>query len=112
MCNKHTKVSTTLNYTEHFFTLVFVVTGCISISACASLVHIHTEIMCSTMGLNICAITVRIKKFKSIIKKKKKKHDEIVLLLKTKLNIMKGLISKALITSNISLFTFDLINDL
>ena len=32
----------------------------------------------------------------------KKKHDEIVLLLKTKLNIVEVLISKALINSNIS----------
>ena len=61
MCNKHRKVCTTLNYTEHFLTLVSEITGCISISAFASLVDIPTEIMSSTIGLNIYPITVRIK---------------------------------------------------
>ena len=45
----------------------------------------------------MCAITVGIKKYKSIIKKKKKKYDKIVLLAKTKLNRVEVLISKALI---------------
>ena len=62
MSNKHKKVCTTLNYTEHYLTLVFVVAGCISISAFASLVDIPTRIMSSTIELNICAINVRIKK--------------------------------------------------
>ena len=45
---------------EHFLALVFVVTGCISISAVARLVDIPTRIISSTIELNICAITVRI----------------------------------------------------
>ena len=36
--NKHKKVSTILNYTEHFPFLVSVNTGCVLISAFASLV--------------------------------------------------------------------------
>ena len=48
--NKNKKVCTTLNYIEHFLTLVFVVTVCISISAFASLVDIFKEIMSSTIG--------------------------------------------------------------
>ena len=39
--------------------------------------------MRSTIGLNICAIIARIKKYKSVIKKKKKKYNEIALLAKT-----------------------------
>ena len=70
----------TLNYIEHFLTLAFAVTGCISIFAFASLVDIPTGIMSSTTGLNICAITARIKEHKSIIKKKKKRRDEIIFL--------------------------------
>ena len=35
---------------------------------------------CSAVGLGICEITARIKKYKSIIKKKKKNHYEILLL--------------------------------
>ena len=47
---------------------------------------IPIEITSSAIGLNVCAITAGIKKYKSIIKKKKKKHDRIVLLAKSKLN--------------------------
>ena len=45
--------------------------------------------MSSTKRLNIYATIARIKKFKSIIKKKKKKHDEIALLAKTNLDLVK-----------------------
>ena len=48
------KVFTTLNYIELFFTLVFLVTGCISISAFAFLIDDPTKIMSSTIGLNNC----------------------------------------------------------
>ena len=39
----------TLNYIEHFLTLVFGVTVCISISAFASLVDIYKGIISSTV---------------------------------------------------------------
>ena len=102
MSKKHKKVCTTLNYIEHFLILASTITGCISISAFVSLLGIPIGITNSAIGLKICAITVGIKKFKSIIKKKKKKHDKIVLLAKSKLNSIEVLISKALIDSNIS----------
>ena len=67
-----------------------------SISALASLVCVPGGITSSAVGLKICAIIVRIKKYKSVIKKKKKKkHDEIVLLGKTKLSAIEILISTA-----------------
>ena len=84
MSKKHKKVCTTLNYIEHFLILASTITGCISISAFVSLLGIPIGITNSAIGLKICAITVGIKKFKSIIKKKKKKHDKIVLLAKSK----------------------------
>ena len=77
LSNKNKKVCPTLNYIEHFLTLVFAVTACISFSAFAFLVDISKGIMSSTIALAICAIIGRIKKYKPIIKKKKKKHDEI-----------------------------------
>ena len=64
MNSKNKKVCTTLNYLKDFLTSVFflfTVTGCISISAFASLLNVSTGIMISTIGLNICAIIVRIK---------------------------------------------------
>ena len=61
--------------------------------------------------LKIYAITAGIKKYKSIIKKKKKKHDKIVLLAKSKLNVIEVLISKSLIDSVISHGEFNLIKN-
>ena len=90
LSNKNKKVCTTLNYIEHFLILVFAVTIYISSSAFASLINISKEIMSVTIGLNICGIIARIRKYKSITKKKKKKHDEIALLAKTKLDCTKG----------------------
>ena len=77
------------------------ITGCVSISAFASLVGIPIGITISETELKTSVITAGIKKYKSMIKKKKKKkHDKIVLLAKSKLNSI--VVSKALIVSNIS----------
>ena len=99
MSKKHKKVFTTLNHIKHFLILSSTITGCISISAFASLAGIPIEITSSAAWLKICAITSRIKKYKSIIKKKK-----------SKLNWIEILISKALIDSVISHDKFVLIN--
>ena len=80
------------------------ITGCVSISAFASLIDI-------AIGITSSAIAAGIKKHKSIIKKKKNKHDKIVLLAKYKLNSIEVLISQVLIDSVISHDEFVLIND-
>lgn len=105
---KNEKVCTTLNYIEHFLTLIFAVTVCISISAFVSLMSISKGIMISTIGLNICSKIARIKEYKSIIKIKRKYH-EIALLAKTNLNCVKGLISRSLSDSCIERDDFHLI---
>ena len=61
--------------------------------------------------IKICAIIAWIKKYKSITKKKKKNHDKTLSLEKPKLNSIDGLISKALINSNISHDEFVFINN-
>ena len=71
MSKKHKKLYKTVNYIEHFLILASTITGCVSISAFASLVPIG--ITSSALGLKIFAITAGIKKYKSIIKKNKKK---------------------------------------
>ena len=91
-------------------TLVFAVTACISISAFDSLVNKSMGIMSYAIGLNICPIISRIKKYKSIIKKQKKEHNETALLAKTKLDCKKGLISKPLTYSYIGSDDFLLID--
>ena len=62
------------------------------------------------MRLKLCAISARIKKYKSIIKEKKAKH-KIVLLAKTKLNSIEVLIFKDLSDSNIGHDEFVLENN-
>ena len=73
MSKKHKKFYRVLNYIEHLLILISTVTGCVSISAFASLVGILIRIASSAIVLKICVITAGIKKYKSIIKKKKKK---------------------------------------
>ena len=108
MSKKYKKV---LNYIDHSLIVISTITGCVSISAFASLVGIPIGIMSSATAWKICVIIARIKKYKSIIKKKRKKHDKIVLLAKSKLNGIEVLISKALIDSSISHDEFVLINN-
>ena len=82
-----------LNYVENLLILASTVTGCVSISAFASLATIPVGITSSAVEIKICVITARIKMYNSIIKKKKKKHDKIVLLGKDKLITIEVLIS-------------------
>ena len=80
---KHKKVCTALNYIKNFNIIASTVTGCVSISAFASLLGIPIEIASSAIGLKICELIAGVKKYKSIIKKIRKKHDKRVLLAKS-----------------------------
>ena len=102
MNEKYKKTCKYLNYVENLLNLVSANTGCVSISAYASLVDINVAVTSYSVEINFCAIIARIKKYKPIIKKKKKKQDKIVLLGKYKLNTNEVLISKTLINSYIS----------
>ena len=70
LSKKHKKICRFLNYVDHSLIVIFTITGCVSISAFASLVGIPVGITSSTVGLNICVITAAIKQYKSIIMKK------------------------------------------
>ena len=100
----------TQNYIEHLLIFATTITGCISISAFASLLGIPIGITSSAIGLNICPITAGIKKYKSIIKKKNGKHGKTVLLAKSKLNSIEHITSMTSIDSNVSRDEFILIN--
>ena len=67
MSKKHKKVRMTLNYIEHFLILASTNTVCVFITFFSSLVGIPIGITSSTIGVKICAITARIKMYKSII---------------------------------------------
>ena len=64
MSKKDKKVCTTLTFIEHFLILASTITGCVSISASASLIGIPIGITSSAIGLKNCARTARIKKCK------------------------------------------------
>ena len=81
----------------HYFK--YAVSGCVSISAFASLVDVLVGITNSAVELKMCVLIAEIKTYKSIIMKKNKKQDKIVSLTKTMLNTIKVLISKSLIDS-------------
>ena len=102
MSEKYKKTCKYLNYVEHLLILASTIPGCVSNSAFASFVCVPIGITSSAVGINICAITAGIKKYRSIIKKKKKKHNKIVLLGKEKLNTIEVLIYTALIDTYIS----------
>ena len=73
MSEKQKKMCRALNYFKHFLVSVSVVSGCVSVSAFASLFGVPVGITISVVGMEICAITAGIKRYKSIINKKKNK---------------------------------------
>ena len=83
MSEKHKKTFKYLSYIEHLPILPSTATGCVSISAFASLVAIPVGITSSAVGIKVC-----------VIKKEKKKHAKILFLGKNKLNIIEVLTSK------------------
>ena len=104
MSKTHNKACRVLNYIEHSLIVISTVTGRVSISAFVSL-----GITSSAIGLKVCAMPVRIKKYEPTNKKKKRKHGKMLLLAKSKLNSIEVLISKALIDSVIGHDELDLI---
>ena len=61
MIKKHKKRCRVLNYIDHLLIAISTITGCVSISAFASLVVIPIGITSFTIGLKLCAITAGIK---------------------------------------------------
>ena len=97
MSEKNKKTCKYLSFVEHVLILASTVTGCISISALASLACVSVGITSSAIEIKICVTTAGIKRYKSISIIKKKKHDKTVFLGKDKFNTMEILIFKALI---------------
>ena len=100
-----------LNYVQNLLILSSAITGCVSTSAFASLVCIPVGITSSAIGIQIYAVIVGIKKYKSIIKEKYNKHEKIVLLGTYQLRTVEVLISKAFTDSYISHDEFVSINN-
>ena len=63
MSENHKKVCRALSYFEHFIVFTSAVSGCVSMSASASLVAVPVGIASSAVELKICAIDAGIKKY-------------------------------------------------
>ena len=61
-----------MNYFEHFLFFISAASGCVSISVFTLLTGVFVGIISSAAGLKMCAITVGIKKYESVIKNKRK----------------------------------------
>ena len=66
MSKKYKKVCRVLSYIDHLVIVIFKITGCVSISAFASLVGIPIGITSSAIRIKTGVITAGIKKYKSI----------------------------------------------
>ena len=99
-----------LHYFEHFL-FFSAVSVYVSTYGFASLVGVLVGVASSAIGLQSCALTAGIKKYKSIIKKKRKNHNNIVLSAKSKLYTIQFLISKVSIHSHINHDEFALVNN-
>ena len=84
--------------------MILTITGCVLISAFASLVDIN-------VGITSSRNKYLLKNYKRVIKKKKKKHAKAILLGKDKLNIIEVLISQSLIDLYISHDEFVSVNN-
>ena len=74
---KYKKTFKCLNYVEHSLILALTIISCVSNSASSFSVCVPVGIIGYAVGIKICAITVGIKRYKSIINQKKKKQHKI-----------------------------------
>ena len=72
MSKKHKKKYKHLNYVEYLLVLASTFTGCVSISAFASLVAIPVGFTSSVVGIRICATTAGIKSIFQLYRKTRK----------------------------------------
>ena len=93
-----------MNYFKHFPGFVSAVSGCVLISAFASLIGVTVGIVSSVVGRKTLWSLQELKSICQYVKKKRKKHDKTVLLAKTELNTIEALMSKVLIDSYICFF--------
>ena len=61
MRKKHKKVCRVFSNIYHLLIVISTITGCVSISAFASLFGIPIGVLSSVIGLKICAVTGRIR---------------------------------------------------
>ena len=102
-CSKKlNKYVTTFDYIDKILIVLSATSSGVCIISSASIVGASTGIASASFTLMFSLTTGIIKKLLSITRNKKKKHDEIVILAKSKLDIIETLVSQALIDMEIS----------
>ena len=95
---KLNKYVTTFDYIDKILIALSVTAGGVSINSCTSIIGAPVGIASASLTLIFSLTAEIVKKLKNEhSKKKKKKHDKILMLAKSKLNIIETLISQALI---------------
>ena len=96
------KYIASFHYLDKSLTVLSVATGSISIASFATAIGAPVGIMSASCSLAFSITTGLVKTFLKTTRNKKKKHIKIVMLPRSKLNIIESKISEALINNEIS----------
>ena len=96
------EINNVKDYLNKLFITLSASFGTLSIASHATVVGIPAGISGASLTLIFTVTTGVVKKLLDITRKKKKKHNKIIALARSKLNIIKTLISQALIDFDIS----------
>ena len=99
---KISKYIVAFNYEDKLFITLSASFGTLSILSHATIIGIPVGIVGASLTIIFTETTSVVKKLLNITRKKKKKHTKIIALARSKLNIIKTLISQALIDFEIS----------
>ena len=99
---KLNKYVTAFDYIDKVLIVLSATSGGVSIISFTSIIGAPVGIASASFTLIFSLTTGIAKKLLNITRKKKKKHDEILMLAKSKLNILETLISQALVGMEIS----------
>ena len=99
---KISKYIVAFDYADKVFITLSASFGTLSIASYATIVGIPAGIAGASLTLIFTVTTGVVKIFLNITRKKKKKHNKIIVLARSKLNIIENLISQALIDFEIT----------
>ena len=102
MIKKVSKYIASFEYFDKSLIVLFVATGSISIASFATVIEAPVGMMSASFSLAFSITTGFVKRFLKTTRNKKEKHNKIVMLARSKLNIIESKISEALINNEIS----------
>ena len=102
MSKNLSKYIASFDYLDKSLIVLSVATGRISIASFATAIGAPVGIMSASCSLAFSITTGFVKKFFKAIRNNNKKHNQVVMLVRSKLNIIESKISEALISNEIS----------